>query len=445
LQGAEHAKNSHRAVSGLSLDFELATSCALIGDGQAADREWTKSQFIELCCWLLNDNCEHDFMLVYRDNQNQPHFAKAKKVTASRRISWAWDTITAKSKRKVGIGFYPSNSRQASRWAAIDFDAHDGEAARARAFAVRALEVLLRNPRLYLVLTTSGSKGWHLFILTEEFYPIEEWTRFLKQLTSRIEVPIRPGDCELFPNEAKPGSWPYGIRAPGTWNPKTDQLGLIHFNSTGPLLMRVSIAREESQKEREKSPFLYHSTARAAGAQLNDSKSFYSGGTSDWQRMFAIVHGGTRHQQLRRLVHTMLRQVGYLVGRRNAEAQYLAARVQPRATLVEHLAEFDELWAWNVKRWRDELSPQELDLHCPLTSDAERDLFRVVRNFARFASQDGRSDFPFPIEHVASRIGVTFQHVSKLRQKFSDAGLIQQTVPARANSAAARFRWCLPL
>jgi len=429
----------------LSLDINLRTSCTLIGEGHTADREWTKAQFIDLCRWLLNDNYEHDFMLVYRDSNNEPHFTKAKKTTAPRRITWAWETISGKPKSKVGIGFYPSNGRQMSRWAAIDFDAHDGETVRARAFAVRAFEVLLRNPRLYLVLTTSGSKGWHLFILTEEFYPVEEWTRFLKQLASRIEAPIQHGCCELFPNEAKPGSWPYGIRAPGTWNPKTDELGLIYFNSTGPLLSRISIAREESQNEREKSPFLYHSIAGAAGAQLNDSKGFYSGGTSDWQRTFAIVHGGTRHEQLRRLVHTMLRQVGYPVGRRNAEAQYLAARVQPRATLAEHLNEFDELWAWNVNRWREELLSHELDLHDSLTSETERDLFRVIRNFARFASEEGRSDFPFPIQHVASRLGVTFQHLSKLRQKFADAGLIQQTVPARTNSTAARFRWCLPL
>src|SRR5205823_568442 len=107
-------------------------------------------------------------MLVYRNDQGQPHFAKAKNARVDPRISWAWETITGKSKSKIGIGFYPSNDMGMSRWGAIDFDAHDGDAARARAFAISALEVLLKHGQLHLILTTSGSQGWHLFVLTQE-------------------------------------------------------------------------------------------------------------------------------------------------------------------------------------------------------------------------------------------------------------------------------------
>jgi len=221
---------------------------------------------------------------------------------------------------------------------------------RARTFAVSALETLLRNPRLYLILATSGSRGWHLFILIQEFYPVGDWTRFLKELTTRIRAPVRAGCCELFPNETRFGSCPYGIRAPGTWNPKTDQLGLIAFNSTGPLLEKLFALKGERKKEREKSPFPDHSSHGATGTHLNDSESFYSGGAADWQRKFAILHGGTRHEQLCELVHTVLRQVGCPVARWNAERQYLGSRIQPRATLAEHLEEFDELWKWNMGR-----------------------------------------------------------------------------------------------
>jgi hypothetical protein len=425
------------------LDFEVATTCALIGEGRTADQEWTKRQFVELYRWLLNDNCEHDFMLVYRDHCGQPHFAKAKSARAERRITWAWETIIGKSKSKVGIGFYPSNEGRMSRWGAVDFDAHDGDAIRARTFAVSALAVLQRHPRLYLILGTSGSRGWHLFILTEEFYPVDEWTLFLKKLTTRIEAPIRAGCCELFPNETNPGSRPYGIRAPGTWNPKTDQLGLIIFNSTGPLLERLCAPKGEREKEREKSPFLYHSSCGATGAHLNDKERFYAGGNADWQRKFAIRHGGTRHDRLRQLVHTMLRQVGYPVARRNAEAQYLAACVQPRAMLAEHLEEFDELWNWNMGRWTEELSSEELAVHDSLASEIECDLFRILRNFARHAVEQGRPDFPFPIVHDSSRLGVSFQHISILRQRLVQKHVISQTAAAKPNSAAARFAWCL--
>ena len=118
-------------MSALSLDFEVVKSCTLIGEGRPADQEWTKPQFIALCDFLLNGNGEHDFMHVYRDDQAHPHFAKAKKVLVGSRITWAWDTITGKAKSKIAVGFYPIDNRRMSRWAAVDFDAHEDDAARA--------------------------------------------------------------------------------------------------------------------------------------------------------------------------------------------------------------------------------------------------------------------------------------------------------------------------
>jgi len=125
----------------------------------------------------------------------------------------------------------------------------------------------------------------------------------------------------------------------------------------------------------------------------------------------------------------------------NAEKQYLNARIQPRATLAEHLQEFDELWTWTIRRWREDLSSEQLAVHDSLASETECHLFRILRNFARFALEQGSSDFPFPLQHVASRLGVSFQHISKQRQKFIRLGLIMETQPARINSKAARFSW----
>src|SRR5205085_2597031 len=157
-----------------------------------------------------------------------------------------------------------------------DFDAHDGNATRARRLALAALDLLRRNHQLYFILAKSGSEGWHLFIFTEEFYPIAEWTRFLKEVACAIGAEIRPGCCEIFPNETRNDSLPYGIRAPGTWNPKTNQCGLIFFESISALLSRT-------KKKKEEGPFLYPSTTTAAADQLNDSGAFYSGGNTDWQ------------------------------------------------------------------------------------------------------------------------------------------------------------------
>ena len=82
-------KKGGPAVSALPLDFCLATSCTLTGEGRPADREWTKPRFIALCQFMLNGNGEHDFLHVYRGADDQSHFAKAKNARVDRRITWA--------------------------------------------------------------------------------------------------------------------------------------------------------------------------------------------------------------------------------------------------------------------------------------------------------------------------------------------------------------------
>ena len=163
----------------------------------------------------------------------------------------------------------------------------------------------------------------------------------------------------------------------------------------------------------------------------------------NWLEQFAITQPGTRHAQLRALVYCIFRQVGHLVARRIADAQYQAARFQPKATLAEHLEEFEELWSWMTDQWRAELSDAEQEIFANLETETERDLFRILRNFARYAAEKGQPDFPFPIQHVAARLGVSFQYVSKLRQRFVNASIIVQTAPPMTNRSAARFRWCL--
>ena len=413
----------------------FAPDATLIGEGSRGDRIWTRGEFMQLCKIMRNGNDADEFLHVYCDPQGAPRFVKAKSPDVDKRITWAWDTITGRAKNKVAIGFYPWNSCGQSRWAAMDFDAHDGSAARAKAFAVAAFQILHRRPEFHLILTTSGSEGWHLFVFSAEFRPVENWVRLLKRVVDEIGVEIKTGICEIFPNETRIGSRPHAIRAPGTWNPKTNQFGAIFFESIGPLLQK--------KEEKEVSPFLYHSSSEATADQLNDRKrpSIYCGGHEDWVRRFAIIQPGTRHAQLHALVCCIFRQVGHLVARRLADEQYNAARFQPKATLAEHLEEFEELWNWMTNQWRADLSDAEQKTFAKFKTETQRDLFRILKNFARQAAITKQSDFPLPIQNVAARLGVAFQHVSKLRQHFVDASIIVQTAPAVTNRSAARFRW----
>jgi len=142
-------------------------------------------------------------------------------------------------------------------------------------------------------------------------------------------------------------------------------------------------------------------------------------------------------------VYCIFRQVSYQIARRLVDAQYQAALVQPQATLAEHSEEFEELWNWMMNQWQAELSPFQREVFARLETELACDLFRILRNFAQYAQSNQLKDFPFPLQHVAKRLGVSPQYVSKLRQRFIDRLISAQTAPAVTNRSAARFHWCL--
>jgi hypothetical protein len=64
----------------------LATNCVLIGHCDRAVVVWTGTEFRTLCEHILNGNSQTDFMLVYRDQENRPKFAKANRYATGRAI-----------------------------------------------------------------------------------------------------------------------------------------------------------------------------------------------------------------------------------------------------------------------------------------------------------------------------------------------------------------------
>lgn len=135
----------------------LANRCYIVGEGKRADIVWSRGNFEALCEHMLNGNPLEHFLAAWVDSKTgQARFAKAGRARADKRCGWAWETITEKAKSKTSIGFYPSNEKQVSHWAAIDFDAHNGEHERARQWSLAAFDLLLRQGGLYLVLCSSG-------------------------------------------------------------------------------------------------------------------------------------------------------------------------------------------------------------------------------------------------------------------------------------------------
>ena len=149
------------------------------------------------------------------------------------------------------ILFQKRNAEDRSRWGAMDFDAEPDNGTRARDLALAAFQLLYKHPQLFVVLCTSGSGGWHLFVFTSEFHPVEDWIRLLKQVVAMIGATMRKGECEIFPSDSR-GRVGYGIRAPGAWNPKNGSFSLIVYENVRPLLAarrrHLPVTIEEERK-----------------------------------------------------------------------------------------------------------------------------------------------------------------------------------------------------
>src|SRR5438105_1712608 len=223
---------------------ELATHCFFVAHGRKADVLWSRDDYRALCHRMLNGNSEHDFLMCYRDKQGNTKFSKARNAKASKRIDWAFDSICGTdSGSKSGVGFYASNADDESCWGALDFDAHNEvERSRAYALAGKAFVLLAGNPDLWVISGTSGeSGGWHIFIFTAHFYSTNEWSLLLRDVADKIDAPIQKGLLEIFPDGRTRGLG-YGIRGPGSWNPKDDSFGLINFDSALPNLRRLALS-----------------------------------------------------------------------------------------------------------------------------------------------------------------------------------------------------------
>ncbi len=398
--------------------------------GRRADLVFTRDDYFALCNHMLNGNGPTNFLHVYRDDLGSPRFSRAKKPLLKRRLEWAWQTVTGRAKKPLGIGFYAGNGDGTSRWGAFDVDAHDGDKQRAQKMVESLHRVAGNRPDVYLLLTSSGNGGWHLFLFGDEFRPIQEWTRYLKQIAAEADVGLTPGHCEIFPDDVRAGFWPKAIRAPGTWNPKTEQIGAIYYSSLEPLLKRIGEGKRVST-------FLYRSTDSPRSIDVSDI-ALYSGGKADWRKRFAITALHTRHAQVKALVFEMYRQVGFRIGRANAHRQFLESRVTMEASLDDHLGEFDQLWEWTKNRWLEEVPEILKELHERLPEGIERDLLRIVSNFAEYARRNGETDFPLSLASLAARLGVSVQYASMLRKRWIGGQLLSQTKGA-GHGRSARF------
>jgi hypothetical protein len=342
----------------------LANNCYIVGEAKRADVIWSEGDFKALCEHMLNENPLSHFLNVWIDAKGQARFTKAPlSHRADRRASWAWGTITGKAKGQTGIGFYPSNADKKSRWAAIDFDAHNGEFDQARKWSLEAFQLLLRQPQLHLILCASGN-GYHLFIYTRELHPIGRWIPLLKQVCEWIGAPIADGRCEIFPNE-RAESQPCGraIRAPGVWNPKNNTFSLIEAETVGPLLEMLprtwssGVGKVTNAVPRNSSALsLHESTGNYSFTQWSMSTKPL---VHKILARYPIARQGTRHGVLVQLVGHLSKKFGRHATQRIVEEHFRRNQQNIRSTLGEHLRDFSAAWDGMCKKLVSELSDAE--------------------------------------------------------------------------------------
>lgn len=396
---------------------------------------------------MLNENPPDHFLTAWLDKgTGQARFAKAPiRCRADKRASWAWSTITGKAKAKTSIGFYPSNPEKRSRWAAIDFDAHDGEHDQARKRSLEAFSLLLRQPQLHLILCASGN-GYHLFIYTRELYPVGQWIVLLKQVCEWIGAPIRDGVCEIFPNErAESQRTGKGIRAPGTWNPKNDTFSLIEAETVRPLLDTLprtsnfsvekvirALPRNDTSLSLQKRTNTYFLTT-------------HSGSTEPLVEGLLTRHPvhqkGTRNGVLMQLIGDLVHMFGREAAELIVREHYRRNGENIRSSLDEHLREFATAWDGMSKKLVRGLITTEKQQFDSLNSEHQREGFFIVRGFAGAAAHEGKDDFAIAQASLADRLSITPPGASDVIQKLWELNIIAQTRPYVRHRQSARFRY----
>lgn len=163
----------------------------------------TEDELIRLYTHLHNSNGPYEWGMAFRGDGEKPRFLRAKTITEDVGIRWAVKTVFRRGMVSKPMAFMPYARNQAGQtcWGALDFDAHDGDTTRARDLAFKAWNHLRDiRPDLCVILETSSSGGWHVWIIKEKLFPCEAVTAFLKEVADAIGAEVRRGICEIFPH-----------------------------------------------------------------------------------------------------------------------------------------------------------------------------------------------------------------------------------------------------
>jgi hypothetical protein len=305
----------------------------------------------------------------------------------------------------------------------------------------------------FLILETSGSGGWHLYIITKTMRPVEEWTRMLKQVAAFIGASIKKGVCEIFPPDGE-GDCACGtaLRAPGTFNGKTGNFSLIHFENTKPLLAGLPSMPEAGGWKASAIPNnpYYKEEQLCSGAclikeggKITAEQAAALAGKLNLDLAGARITEGGRHAALRHLVGETFPKVGRTLAEALAEHHFeQAGGTQDCRDYGEHHAEFMRCWQWMTDNaFLPSLTAEERAIYDKLPKETWRDAFRIVRNFAWAAALAGRESFPVSVGRVAEGVLLSRKAAQNVREELAERGAIRKVRPHIQRRRAAEFVW----
>jgi hypothetical protein len=407
----------------------------------------TEEEFLALIEHMGNGNPPSHFLVIWRDGDGNPRYAKAKpRKRADVQARWTWDTIIGRAKQKTSMGLFPKNQVNQSTWAALDFDAHSGDDNVARDWALKAFSHLREYQDCYVLLSASG-RGYHVFIFSLEARPITEWVNLLKHTCEAIGAPILDGVCELFPNErTEKQEVGRAIRVPGSFNPSTGNAELIVADTIRPLLDRLIL---KSPKKRAASP-LYQpkrfplrnlTETREADNSSSCTRPFSSASTDRLiQGIFAkhpIKARSTRNGVLMQLIGELFHKFGRQLSERIVRQHYDLNKENVTTSLKEHMEEFTAGWESILNKSIKSLCQPERQIFDQLKTEPQREAFLIIRSFSKLAN----SDFPVGLFSLADRLSITPPGATCVISKLDGLGAIEKTADAQINSKSARYRW----
>ncbi len=86
--------------------------------------------------------------------------------------------------------------------------------------------------------------------------------------------------------------------------------------------------------------------------------------------------------------------------------------------------------------WLSQLTPAERIKFDALTTDNERDAFKILRNW----SQTDSPDFRVHCRTLGEQLGITLQGAADIRRRFCMLGILRQTAPLRPAQAGRSLR-----